>query len=855
MRYLSILAALLLFAFTTQAKEAYIENKGQIIDQNRIPNPSVLYLYNGKGLNVQLRKTGFSYDVWKSNADSTTTYNRIDIDFVNRSAAMRTATSGASNDYLNYYTEYTGMNGVTHVRNYSEVTYQNVWNGIDVQFVLNGDAPGGTPKYNFILHAGAKLSDIKLDIKGANSITQKNNGLILATNLSDIEESVPNSYYSLNEQKTNAHANFIKNSDGTYGLNVAENIPANAELVIDPLPLILWGSYYGGSDLDQGLGSGVDNNGNVYITGQTASANTIATTGAFQISIIPGTSDVFIAKLDAAGKRAWGTYYGGARNDGGISLAVTKTLAAIFVCGVTTSPSVFATTGAAQAVNGDTLGGDVFLAMFDNSGMRQWSTYFGGVQTFAFALDIDSLDNAYITGDTRGSNLGTPGVYHPSIAANVDGFVAKYSAQGAKVWFTYYGGERADQLEAIKVFKDHVYVAGYTPSVTNIASINAYQPVFAGGLLPDACIAAFDLDGQGVWSTYLGGTGFDDARTIFVDSTGVYVGGNTSTVLGFATPNAYQSFWGGSTDGFLAKLDLTGNSLFWNTYYGGSSGDNIHVLTGDKAGNIVAVGQTNSPNNIATPGTLAPTFISSGSFISSFSKNGALLWGSYYPAVLASKLAVDNNNIAYLYGTASGSAIGTPGTYQPLNGGNNDAFVVKFSICDTGLVALGYGLPLNETHDTLHLYANGGNKYYWTGPNNFTSTAQNPVIFHAGYTTDGIYTVTATDSMSNCSETKSMHVVGNWESVSKVFLGSFSLYPNPTAGTTQIDLDLKQQQSLSVIITDITGKTVYSINSKTYHAGKNKIELDARSLAAGTYICRLANEYGNTVWSGKMVRE
>ncbi len=45
-------------------KNAFVENKGQLLDQNGKPNTSVKYLLNMPGLNVQLRSTGFSYDAW-----------------------------------------------------------------------------------------------------------------------------------------------------------------------------------------------------------------------------------------------------------------------------------------------------------------------------------------------------------------------------------------------------------------------------------------------------------------------------------------------------------------------------------------------------------------------------------------------------------------------------------------------------------------------------------------------------------------------------------------------------------------------------------------------------------------------
>ena len=50
--------------FDGSGKTMFIENKGQIVDQNNKPNPAVLYLLNTPGFNVQLRNGGFSYDVY-----------------------------------------------------------------------------------------------------------------------------------------------------------------------------------------------------------------------------------------------------------------------------------------------------------------------------------------------------------------------------------------------------------------------------------------------------------------------------------------------------------------------------------------------------------------------------------------------------------------------------------------------------------------------------------------------------------------------------------------------------------------------------------------------------------------------
>ncbi|MBE0648571.1 MAG: hypothetical protein IH596_12395 [Bacteroidales bacterium] len=52
-------------SFSKLSSTGFIENKGQIIDQNNQPNPDVLYLLNTPGMNVQLRRGGWSYDVYE----------------------------------------------------------------------------------------------------------------------------------------------------------------------------------------------------------------------------------------------------------------------------------------------------------------------------------------------------------------------------------------------------------------------------------------------------------------------------------------------------------------------------------------------------------------------------------------------------------------------------------------------------------------------------------------------------------------------------------------------------------------------------------------------------------------------
>jgi hypothetical protein len=74
-----------------------------------------------------------------------------------------------------------------------------------------------------------------------------------------------------------------------------------------------------------------------------------------------------------------------------------------------------------------------------------------------------------------------------------------------------------------------------------------------------------------LFSTYLGGRGYDGGNGLALDSAGdIYVtGGTTST--DFPTINAVRATYaGGGEDGFVTKLQASGNRIVYSTYVGGT---------------------------------------------------------------------------------------------------------------------------------------------------------------------------------------------------------------------------------------------------------------------------------------------
>jgi uncharacterized protein (TIGR03437 family) len=110
----------------------------------------------------------------------------------------------------------------------------------------------------------------------------------------------------------------------------------------------------------------------------------------------------------------------------------------------------------------------------------------------------------------------------------------------------------------------------------------------------DIFVSKFSPAGALVYSTYLGGAGDDEPEEIAVDvAFSAYITGST-TSADFPTQSAFQSGYKGGQDGFVTKLAPGGNALVYSTYLGGSGEDAGYCLVVDGAGSAYVTGYTTS---------------------------------------------------------------------------------------------------------------------------------------------------------------------------------------------------------------------------------------------------------------------
>jgi len=289
---------------------------------------------------------------------------------------------------------------------------------------------------------------------------------------------------------------------------------------------LIYSSYFGGTNFDEGQGIAVDNSNYVYVTGFTASMNFPTTNALVQQLILTnnvGTNQIFITNY------IWNGY---------------------LLSGLT----------------------NAFVAKFAPSCTNLvYSTYLGGTNSdVANSIAVDGFGNAYVTGcatstnfpntvDFIPNNLTNNSLYGYAITTNA--FLTQITWDGTNANIGYsavFGGNTIDIGHGVAVDSSgNAFVVGTTSS-TNFPTFNTSGFLCAtnsGG--NDVFVIAFYADASGLlYSAYLGGLSDDFGYGIALDPTdNAYIVGQT-TSTNFPTLDARQTTLNGTNDTFLAKILL-----------------------------------------------------------------------------------------------------------------------------------------------------------------------------------------------------------------------------------------------------------------------------------------------------------
>ncbi len=571
---------------------------------------------------------------------------------------------------------------------FESVSLGDVWPGISLEL----QAHGKNVEKLFTVGPAANPSRIRMSMAGARFLRVDESGaLVMATRIGDVTLTPPVAFQVSEGERQPVRVAYELHGR-EYGFRLGDYDPA-LPVVIDPL---LQATYLGGSGSDEAFALAIHpTTGDVYVAGDTTSANFPGTTGGAQAANGGGGDDAYVARFNSTlTSLTQTTYLGGSDEDQANALAINPTTGDIYVTGGTRSTNFPGTTGGAQSAFGG--GGDAFIARL-NSALTSLTqaTYLGGSGSdvaSSFAINPTTGD-VYVAGETQSTNF--PGTTGGAQAANGggldDAFVARLnSTLTSLTQSTYLGGSGSDFANALAInpTTGDVYMAGDTDS-TNFPGTTGGAQAANGGGFDDAFASRINSTLTSLTqATYLGGSGSDFASALAIHPTtgDVYVAGRTfSTNFPGTTGGAQPANGGGLDDAFVARLNSTLTSLTQSTYLGGGGGEfacalAIHPTTGD----IYVAGDTDSTN---FPGTTGGAQAANGGGRDAFVArlNSALtsltqstyLGGSGSDETFALAIHPATGD-AYVAGrTFSTNFPGTTGGAQPANGGGQDAFVAR----------------------------------------------------------------------------------------------------------------------------------------------------------------------------------
>jgi hypothetical protein len=375
-------------------------------------------------------------------------------------------------------------------------------------------------------------------------------------------------------------------SGGSIETFVAKLNPAGSALV--------YSTYLGGGGIDFGNSMAVDFAGNAYVTGNTNSTN-FPTANPLQPTN-SGYYDAFVTKLNPTGSAlVYSTYLGGSGFDRGDGITVDSSGNA-YVTGDTLSTDFPTANPLQPAFGGGDLYGDAFVTKLNASGSAlAYSTYLGGPgNEGAWYIAVDASGNAYVTGSSLGNFPTTAGAFQPAFGGTTDAFVAKLNpTDSALVYSTYLGGSGDEFVGGIAVdASGNAYLVGSTYS-TDFPTMNPLQLTNSG--VGDAFVTKLNAGGSAlVYSTYLGGNGYDGGGGIALDASGdIYVTGATEST-NFPTANSLQPINHGALDAFVTKLNAAGSALVYSTYLGGTGYDGGNGIAVNSVGSAYVTGVTQS---------------------------------------------------------------------------------------------------------------------------------------------------------------------------------------------------------------------------------------------------------------------
>ena len=315
-----------------------------------------------------------------------------------------------------------------------------------------------------------------------------------------------------------------------------------------------WSALLGSSQNDFALGSDIDSNDNIYLTGYTQ--------GDLDGNISSGNDDIFLSKYNSSGTKQWTSTLGSAQDDQAKAVALFPASNAAYVTGQTMGD-----------ITGDNAGNnDIFLLRYNSSsGVVIWRIQKGSSEDdISQGVDTDSFGNIYLTGYTKGDLTGDS-------SGDADFFIAKYNSSGVIQWLKQPDTTSDSFGQSIVLdSSNNIYVTGHTEGSFDGNANYGGSDIF---------LVKYNTSGDKQWSVQTGSSGNEYGKGISVDSSGnIYITGYVSTDL-----DGNKNL--GGNDTFVMKFDSSGTKE-WTAQTGSSYNDYATSIEINSDGYLFITGAT-----------------------------------------------------------------------------------------------------------------------------------------------------------------------------------------------------------------------------------------------------------------------
>ncbi|HEY3293985.1 MAG TPA: T9SS type A sorting domain-containing protein [bacterium] len=687
--WVAVLMALPVWAGTPLPQTAFfVQNEGQW-------DGAFAFKYEGKGAAYFLTESGMTVDLHYPHLTSPTKWGKdfsrsrdaeadkglkplapavrghvLRLSYVNANPIPILTGEDKLPSYSNYFLSRDSCKWRSRVGHYRSITAQDVWPGIDVQYRI---ATQGVETV-YRVHPGANASLIQLRYEGQEgTLSLAGDGsLQILTSLGLVTEKAPFAYQNLNHTQIEVPCRYDLTAEGNYRF-VLGLYDTTREVIIDPL---VYSSYFGAGYGMLALAH--DPQHNLLGVGDTFDGNFPVTPGAYQ-TVMVGTTDSYVAKFAPGGQDLFFcTFIGGSAYDGeGSGAVVSDRDGHVCVGGMTYSTDWPLTSDAFDSTFGGEYEGFFFMLSSDGATL-EYSTYVGGAgRDRVSRAAMDSLSgDIYLAGQTEHESqsdfpLTPDAMYRQTVGAA--GCVMIFDPHVHALLYSTIVPSEIDPSSLYVLGNRRVWLAGTASDSGLAVTDDAYQADFVSGM--DGFLTRLDLfRGVVEYGSYFGGNDYDFMQMSLVGEDRVALFGWTfSTNFPPVTPGAFDTtrrLWDNLPDGYITILHLPA-TIEYSTILGGSGGDEVVAVHSTPSGDILALGNTASPDFPLTPNAMDTTYGWWDMFVCRLSGDlGHLLYGSRLGGDANDyvRTAVfDEGDSVWLAGSSSSRTFPvTPDAFQPV---------------------------------------------------------------------------------------------------------------------------------------------------------------------------------------------